>query len=69
MICVRLEKEDKVDGFKKMKGGKALGLNGIAVVLLTHGDHIVIEMLLRVFDKYMEEGIVPEDWKLAFIIL
>ena len=46
---------------RKMKGGKAAGMDGIAVEMLKNGCINIIDWLLRIFNKCMESGVVPED--------
>ena len=50
-----------------MKSGKAAGMDGI-VVMLKNRDISIIDWLLRILNKYMESGVVPEDWKAACIV-
>ena len=51
-----------------MKGGKAAGMNGIVVEMLKNGGIRIIDWLLRIFNKCMESGVVPEDWKAACVV-
>ena len=53
---------------KKMKGGKAACMDGIVVVMLEKGGISIIDWLMRIF-KYIESGVVPEDWKSVCIVL
>ena len=48
---------------KKMKDGKAAGMNGIVVEMLKTEGINIIDWLLRIFSRCMESGVVPEDWK------
>ena len=54
---------------KKIKGGKADGMDDIVVEMLKNGGISIIVWLLRIFNKCMESGVVPEDWKSAYIVL
>lgn len=53
---------------KKMKGGKATGLDEVYAEFLKEGGASMIEWLTRVFNVCMEEGEVPDDWKGACIV-
>ena len=51
-----------------MKGGKAAGIDGIVVEMLKNGGISIINWLLRIFNKCMESGVVPDDWKVGCIV-
>ena len=53
---------------KKMKGVKAAGMDGIAVETLKNGGISITDWLLRLFNKYMESGVVSEKWKANFSV-
>ena len=53
---------------KKMKGGKVAGMYGILVKNVKNECICIIDRLLRIFNKYMESGVVAEDWKVASIV-
>ena len=61
-------REEIMGALKKMKGGKAAGMDGIVVEMLKKGGISIIDWLLRIFNKCMESGVVPEDWKAACIV-
>ena len=50
---------------KIKKGGKAADVDGIEG-MLKNGGISVIDWLLRIFNRCMESGVVPEDWKVEF---
>ena len=50
-----------MSALKKMKDGKAAGMDGIIVGMLKNGGISIIDWLLRIFNKCMESGVVPED--------
>ncbi|XP_069947548.1 RNA-directed DNA polymerase from mobile element jockey isoform X1 [Cherax quadricarinatus] len=52
----------------KIKGGKAAGIDGIKIKMLKVGGDIVLEWLVLLFNKCMEEGKVPRDWQRACIV-
>ena len=51
-----------------MKGGKATGMDGFVVEMLKNSGISINDWLLRIFNKCMESGVVPEDWKAACIV-
>ena len=51
-----------------MKGGKAAGVDSIAVEMLRNGGIRIIDWLMRILNKCMKSGVVPEDWKAACIV-
>ena len=53
---------------KKMKGGKAAGMNGIVVEMVKNGGISIIDGFLKILNKRMESGVVPEDWKAVCIV-
>ena len=68
MRVVREVVREEIRGaLKKMKGDKAAGVDSI-VVMLKNGAIIIIDWLMRIFNKCMEFGVVPEDWKAACIV-
>ena len=52
---------------KKLKCGKACGLDGITAEMLKAGQDVVL-FLTRVFTVLFEKGIYPQDWAKAFVI-
>ena len=46
-----------------MKGGKAVGMDGIVVKVLKNGSISIVDWLLKIFNKCMESDVAPEDWK------
>ena len=46
---------------KKIKGVKSAGLEDAAKKMLKYGGVDAIEWLVRIFNKYMEMGILPQD--------
>ena len=50
-----------IGALKKMKGSKAADMDGIVVEVLKNGGISIIDLLLRIFNKCMESGVVPED--------
>ena len=59
-------REKIMDALKKVKGGKAAaGVDGIVVALLKSACISISDWSLRVFNRCMESGVVPEEWKAA----
>ena len=61
-------REEIISSLKKMERGKAAGMDGIAVEMLKNGGISIIDWLLRIFNKCMESGAVPADWKVVCIV-
>ena len=51
-----------------MKVGKAAGMDGTVIEVLKNGGISITDWLLRIFNKYIEYGVVPEDWRAACIV-
>ena len=54
-------REEIVGALKKMKGGKAAGIDGIVVEILKSGSISLINWLLRISKRCMESGVAPKD--------
>ena len=53
---------------KKLKCGKACGLDGITAEILKAGGQHVVIFLTRMFNVLYEKGIYPQDWAKAIVI-
>ena len=53
---------------KKIKGGKAAGMNGFVEMLKSEGI-IIIDWLLRMFNRCTESDVAPEVLKATRIVL
>ena len=53
---------------KKNKSAKAAGMDDIVVEMLKIEGISIIDWLMRIFNKCMASGVVPEDWKAACIV-
>ena len=53
---------------KKLKAGKAAGLDGAEVECIKSGGKSVVEWLVRLLNVCFQEGKVPEDWMSACIV-
>ncbi|MEL7520935.1 MAG: reverse transcriptase family protein, partial [Cyanobacteria bacterium J06553_1] len=60
--------EDVRKAVKKLKKGKAPGVDGITSEMLCFGGDSVLEWLTRVCRVCMTEGVVPKDWQKAIIV-
>ena len=54
---------------KRLKAGKAAGMDGIAGECIRNGGEVIVEWLVRMFNGCFESGCVPEDWKSPCIVL
>ena len=53
---------------KKLKCGKACGLDGITAEMLKAGGQDVVLFLTRMYNVLFENGIYPQDWSKAIVI-
>ena len=67
-VIREMVREGIMGALKKMKGGKASGMDGIVIEMLKNGGISIIDWLLTIFNNCMESGVVPEDWKTACIV-
>ena len=67
-VVRKIVREERMGVLKKMKGGRAADMDGIVVKMLKNGGIRINDWLMWVFNKCMESGVVPEDWKAACIV-
>ena len=60
--------EEIKGALKMMKCGKAACLYSTLVKFLKRRGISIIDKLLEIFNKCMETGFVPKDWKVAYIV-
>ena len=53
---------------KRMKAGKAPGLDGCPIECLKRGGRVIVEWLERLLNVCFSEGSVPEDWRSACVV-
>ena len=53
---------------KRLKAGKAAGMDRIAGECIRSGGEVIVEWLVRIFNGCFEVGCVPGDWKSACIV-
>ncbi|XP_071512677.1 uncharacterized protein [Panulirus ornatus] len=63
-----VNREEVVKALRKMKAGKAAGLDSIAVEFIKKGGDCIVDWLVRLFNVCMTHGEVPEDWRNACIV-
>ena len=56
------------DALRKVKAGKAPGLDRCPMECLIKGGSVVVEWLERLFNVCFAKGIVPEDWRSACVV-
>ena len=56
------------DALKKVKRGKAAGLDGVAAEMMKEGGECMLEWIVRLFNVCLNSGEVPEDWKRACVV-
>ena len=59
-VIKEVVREEIMGVVKKMKGCKAVGMNGIVVEMLKNRGISITYWLLRIFNRCMESGVVPE---------
>ena len=61
--------EDEVrNALKKLKNGKAAGLDEMNAEYMKHGGVVVVEWLVRLFNVCYVQGVAPLDWKKACVV-
>ena len=68
-VVRELMREEIMGTLKKMRSSKKPGLDGIMVKILKNGGISIIDWLLRIINRCMESGVVPEYWNAACIVL
>ena len=63
VVIRRVRREEIMSAIKKWKARKAAGMDGIVEEMLKFGDVIIIDWLVNIFNRRMELGAVPENWK------
>jgi len=67
-IHMEVNLEDVRKAVKKLKKGKAPGVDGITSEMLCLGGEGVLEWLTRICRICLTEGVVPKDWQRAIIV-
>ncbi|MCP4337615.1 MAG: reverse transcriptase family protein, partial [Desulfobulbaceae bacterium] len=65
---VGIRRAEVSEALKKVKMGKASGIDGVCGEMLKYGGEIVIEWVWKMCRLAWEEGSVPEDWKSGVIV-
>lgn len=60
---INITEAEVEDVIKKIKNRKAPGLDGISNELLKYGNNCVTKELTKLFNKILDAGKIPEDWK------
>ena len=60
--------EEVGEAVNEMKSGKGPGLDGFPVECLNKGGMAVLEWLVRLLNLSFDMGIVPKDWRGAWIV-
>ena len=66
-VIRKVVKEELMGAIKQMKGCKAAGMNGMVVEMLKRESINITDWLLRIFNRCMESGAVPKNWKVVCI--
>ncbi len=64
----RLEQSEIMEAIRKLKLGKAPGLDGIIAEMLKYGGEIVIDWMVWICNLAWEQSRVPEAWSKAIIV-
>ena len=54
---------------RKFKNGKATGKDEVTGEMIKGGNDMVVEWIWRLCNMAFENGVVPEDWRSAVILL
>ena len=65
---VEMLREQIIVTLKNIKGGKAVFMDGIVEEMLKNGGISITHWLLKILNRCMESGVVPEDWEAACIV-
>ncbi len=63
-----IRRGEVVEALKKVKTGKAPGIDGVCGEMLKYGGGVVVDWLWKVCSLAWEEGKVPEDWKSGIVV-
>ncbi len=64
----RVEQSEIMEAIRKLKLGKAPGLDGITAEMLKYGGEIVVDWMMWICNLAWEQSKVPEDWRKAIIV-
>ncbi len=64
----RVEQSEVMEAIRKLKLGKAPGLDGMTAEVLKYGGEIVVDWMMWVCNLAWEQSKVPEDWRKAIIV-
>ncbi len=65
----RLERSEIMEAIRKLKFGKAPGLDGITAEMLKYGGEIFIDWMVWICNLVWEQSRVPVAWSKAIIVL
>ena len=60
--------EEVNQAIKRLKNGKAAGIDGITAEMLKYGGDVVTEWMVKICQMAWERGVVPADWTKAIIV-
>jgi len=63
----RLTKEDIMDAISRTSMGKAAGADELFSEFWHYGKNILAPYLVHLFNKILETGVIPEDWKRTLV--
>src|SRR5678815_2201343 len=63
-----ISKEEEMGRVRKLKNGKSAGIDEITGEMIKNGGKMVIDWILKLYNKAFMEGIVPRDWRRAVIV-
>nr|WP_204107529.1 reverse transcriptase family protein [Streptococcus dysgalactiae] len=65
--CAPIGEEEVATALQKLNTQKSPGPDGLHPLILKELAHILTPPLTRLFNKSLEQGLLPRDWKLAYI--
>lgn len=64
---IQLTIERTEEAVKNLKNGKTSGPGGIPAELIKNGTCKLIRLITKLFEMCINEGIIPEEWKLGYL--
>lgn len=63
----KVERGEEQGTIKKLKLGKASGIDGITTEILRYGGDVTVEWMLQICNLVWKQGEVPDEWRKAIV--